>query len=159
MTTSYMRAATPDQVWACLTALRARTVIFDVEPLVAFWDTDQRVLDDGIATVLAATAGAGADSVLFATNSARTPAVPPTAGWATVAYLASARKPLKVAAYRALPRPGVVVGDQVPTDGVLARRLGYAFVHYTPDTHNVPLGPRLMRQLGRPIQPLLFRNR
>jgi hypothetical protein len=52
-----------------------------------------------------------------------------------------------------------VVGDQVATDGVLAWRLGYAFVHYTPDIRRVPLGPRLMRQVGRPILPLLFRSR
>ncbi len=77
----------------------------------------------------------------------------------TVSYLAFARKPLQVAAYRNLPGPGAVVGDQVATDAVLARRLGYAFVHYTPDMHNVPLGPRLMRQVGRPIKQLLFRNR
>jgi hypothetical protein len=159
MRTSYARVATPDQVWVCLAALRARTIIFDVEPLVAFWDTDQAALVDGIATVLAAVGPAEPDSVFFATNSVRRPPEPPTVAWATVGYLASARKPLWLAPYRDLPRPGVVVGDQIATDGVLARRLGYAFVHYAPDLANIPLGPRLMRQIGRPALPLLFHDR
>ena len=158
MKASYLQAATPGEVWACLATLRARTVVFDVEPLVAFWDTDLGVLEDGIVAALAATIDVEPVAVLFATNSTRKPATPPTATWATVGYLASARKPLRLAAYRDLPRPGVVVGDQVATDGVLAWRLGYVFVHYTPDLSGVPLGPRIMGQVGRPIRPLLFGN-
>ncbi|GIH19018.1 hypothetical protein [Rugosimonospora africana] len=158
MKTTYLPVATPGEVWAQLTALRARTIVFDVEPLVAFWDTTQSALEDGIATVLASAVDAGPDSVVFATNSARRPPTSPTVGWATVGYLASARKPLRVAAFHDLPRPGVVVGDQVATDGVLAWRLRYAFMHYTPQLPNVPFGPRLMRHVGRPIRPLLFGN-
>jgi hypothetical protein len=158
MKTTYLPVATPDEVWARLTALRARTIVFDVEPLVAFWDTGQSALKDGIAAVLAATVEAGPDSVVFATNSARRPPTPPTAAWATVGYLASARKPLRAAAFQDLPRPGVVVGDQVATDGVLAWRLRYAFMHYTPQLSSVPLGPRLMRHIGRPLRPFLFGN-
>ena len=158
MKASYAHVATPGEVWACLTALRARTIIFDVEPLVASWNTDQDALEDGIAAVLAAAVNIRPDSVVFATNSPRRPSMPPVAAWAALAYLASARKPLRLAAYRDLPSPGVVVGDQVATDGVLAWRLGYAFAHYTPELPGVPLGPRLMRQLGRPVRPLLFRK-
>jgi hypothetical protein len=54
-------------------------------------------------------------------------------------------------------RPGVVIGDQVATDGVPAWSLGYTFLRYTPKLPAVPLGPRLMRQLGRPLEPFLFR--
>jgi predicted HAD superfamily phosphohydrolase YqeG len=158
MTASYLRAATTGELWACVTTLRARTLVFDVEPLVAFWDTDQGALQDGIAAVLASVVGAGPDWVVFATNSARRPSTPPAATWASVRYLASARKPLQMTEYKHLPRPGVVIGDQVATDGVLAWRLGYVFVHYTPQLHGVPLGPRLMRQVGRPIRSLLFRT-
>ena len=158
MKVSYMRAATPTEVWTCLATLRAGTLIFDVEPLVAFWNTDQVALHDGITAVLASAVGTGPDAVIFATNSARRPPTPPAAAWATVSYLASARKPLQVAGYQDLPRPGVIIGDQVATDGVLAWRLGYTFVHYVPQLPAVPLGPRLMRQVGRPIRPLLFRN-
>src|SRR5215470_18979929 len=99
MTASYLRAATPGEVWACLTTLKARTLVFDVEPLVAFWDTDQDVLHDGIAAVLASIVDASPDWVVFATNSARRPAIPPAATWARVRYLASARKPFQMTAY------------------------------------------------------------
>jgi predicted HAD superfamily phosphohydrolase YqeG len=70
--------------------------------------------------------------VCFATNSMRRlQAVPGRAG-AGVAYLASAGKPMRLAPYQGFPGPGAVVGDQFATDGLLARRLGYAFVDYRP---------------------------
>jgi hypothetical protein len=80
MTSGRVRATTPADVWAVLTSLRARSIIFDGEPLVASWDTDQATLTDGIGTVLAAVAGAAPDAVLFATNSSRRPATAPAAG-------------------------------------------------------------------------------
>jgi hypothetical protein len=53
----------------------------------------------------------------------------------------------KATAYGALPgfpRPGVVIGDQVGTDGILARRLDYALVLYDPRVLGAPAGPQLM---------------
>jgi hypothetical protein len=50
----------------------------------------------------------------------------------------------------------VVIGDQVATDGILARRLGYAFVLFDPDLTGLPAGPRLMGTAGRLVRPLLF---
>jgi hypothetical protein len=52
--------------------------------------------------------------------------------------------------------PPRTVGDQVPTDGLLARRLGYGFLHYQPQLPGTPRGPRAMRMLGRPLRPILF---
>jgi hypothetical protein len=49
----------------------------------------------------------------------------------------------------------VVIGDQVATDGILARRLGYAFVLHRPPGR-IPAGPRLMNRLGQLVRPLLF---
>jgi hypothetical protein len=71
-------------------------------------------------------------------------------------YIASAGKPARTAAYRDFPRPGVVIGDQVATDGILARRLGYTFVLVDHPLPGVPAGPRLMAALGRLARPLLF---
>jgi len=158
MRTPYLRARTPAEVWQCLDGLNARTMVFDVEPLVAFWDTDQATLHDGVAAVLDSLTGSGPDAVVFATNSTRTPSTMSTADWAHITYLASAGKPVRIAAYRNLPHPGAVIGDQVATDGVLAWRLGYTFVHYVPHLPYIPIGPRLMRQIGRPIRPLLFQR-
>ncbi len=50
--------------------LSARTVIFDVEPLVAYWDGGQGELDQGIARVFSEVSAFPALQVLcFATNS------------------------------------------------------------------------------------------
>jgi hypothetical protein len=51
-----------------------------------------------------------------------------------------------------------VIGDQIPTDGLLARRLGYTFLHWSPQLTGVPLRPRLMYLLGRVARPLIFRE-
>ena len=71
----------------------------------------------------------GLEVVGFATNSLRRPEGVLHGGEVRAFYVATARKPLLTRPYRDLPRPAVLVGDQVATDGVLAWRLGYAFAH------------------------------
>jgi predicted HAD superfamily phosphohydrolase YqeG len=139
--------------------LSLRTMIFDVEPLVAWWDSGQQTLDRGTAAILARLDEVPDLRVLvFSTNSARRPsALPPVAG-VQVLYLAAAGKPLRTGPYRDLPRPGAVIGDQVPTDGLLAYRLGFTFLHWNPQLAGVPAGPRLMHLLGRLARPLFFRE-
>lgn len=137
--------------------LSVRTMIFDVEPLVAYWDGGQEALDQGIARVLSAVAVLPAVEVLcFATNSSRRPSVVPGTAGVRVVYLASAGKPLRTEAYRRFSRPGMVIGDQVATDGILARRLGYAFVLVDQQMAGVPAGPRLLGAAGRLVRPLMF---
>jgi predicted HAD superfamily phosphohydrolase YqeG len=156
---AYERIAEQRELLCRARALSARTIILDVEPLVAYWDTAQDVLDAGIAQVLGQIAGDPDVSVVcFSTNSARRPSALPGSGehGPRVVYLASAHKPFRTAPYRDFPRPGVVIGDQVATDGLLARRLGYTFLHYSPDLTHAPAGPRFMNDLGRPLEPILF---
>ena len=137
--------------------LSAKTMIFDVEPLVAYWDGSQEALDQGISRVLREVAALPAVQVVcFATNSQRRPSVVPSGAGVRVVYLPSAGKPLRTAPYRHFPRPGVVIGDQVATDGILARRLGYAFVLFDPHLTGLPAGPRLMGTAGRLMRPMLF---
>jgi hypothetical protein len=158
VTSRYERFASRDALLARLGELAPATVIFDIEPLVAFWRTGRDALDLGIAAVVDQMSAIPAvRAVCFSTNSARTPAHLTDRAGLEVSYLAGARKPLRLAPYRRLPRPGVVVGDQVATDGMLARRLGYTFLHYSPDLSGMPAGPRLMRQSGRLVRPFLFR--
>ena len=134
-----------------------RTVIFDVEPLVASWDSDQDALERGVALlVLRAGQLQEVQVVCFATNSTRRPQAVPASAGVRVVYLASAGKPMRTAPYQGFPRPGVVVGDQIATDGLLARRLGYAFVQYRPPLNEMPAGPRLLHQLGRLVRPVAF---
>jgi hypothetical protein len=157
---AYERFAAAPDLLRRARELSSRTIILDVEPLVAYWDTGQEALDAGIAAILERI---GADThlsvVCFATNSDRRPAADhgaSGAGGPRVVYLASAHKPFWTAPYRDFPRPGVVLGDQIATDGILARRLGYSFLRYCPDLTHVPPGPRLMYELGRPLERLLF---
>jgi predicted HAD superfamily phosphohydrolase YqeG len=128
-----------------------------VEPLVAWWDSSRESLDQGIATIVSELNKApDVRVVVFSTNSVRRPSAIPSIRGVRLMYLASARKPLRTAPYRDLPRPGVVIGDQIATDGLLAHRLGYTFLHWSPRLTGVPLGPRLMHLLGRLAQPLFF---
>ena len=127
MRAGYERAAGLDAVLSRVEELAARTVIFDVEPLVASWDSSQDALERGVALlVLRACQLPEVQLVCFATNSMRRPQAVPGSAGVRVVYLACAGKPMRIAAYRGFPRPGVVVGGQIATDGMLARRLCYA---------------------------------
>jgi hypothetical protein len=154
---------------AVLAEIAPPTVIVDIEPLVAAWNTDRRTLDAGMAAFLDAfardAAGAGVRHIVFATNAIRRPSAPPTVPTVPtvptpgVRYVAHAGKPLRIEPYRDLPRPGVVIGDQIATDGMLAWRLSLTFVHYIPlDLDFAPIGTRFMRALGWPLRHLLFRS-
>jgi predicted HAD superfamily phosphohydrolase YqeG len=137
--------------------LSVRTMVFDVEPLVAYWDSGQDALDQGVARVLSEVVAVPTVQVVcFATNSLRRPSAIPSEPGVRVVYLASAGKPLRTAPYRDFPRPGIVIGDQVATDGILASRLGYTFVLVNPGLIDIPAGPRLMNAGGRLLRPLLF---
>lgn len=137
--------------------MRARTLLLDVEPLVTFWDSGQDVLDRAVTHVVEQIAAIpGVRVVCFTTNSARRPSLVPHREGMEVVYLASALKPLRTRPYRHLPRPGVVIGDQIATDGILARRLGYAFLRCVPPLDRIPAGPRLMDGCGRVVRPLVF---
>ena len=155
----YWRATGLPHVVRRAGALRARTMVFDVEPLVAHWNGGQEELNRGIAMVLDGLAAlSGLEVVCFATNSVRRPSILPCGSGRRVIYLPSALKPLRTAPYQGFPRPGMLIGDQIATDGILARRLGYAFVLYDASVDGVPLGPRLLGAFGRLVRPLLFRH-
>jgi predicted HAD superfamily phosphohydrolase YqeG len=155
MSSGYERLAGLDEALDRIQQLSLQTVIFDIEPLVAHWDSGQEALDQGVARVLAwAAAVPGLKVVCFSTNSLRRPLVMPSSQ-VRVVYLAAAGKPLRISQYEGFPRPGAVVGDQIATDGILARRLGYTFLECPPPDH-MPLGPRMMHGLGSLVRPLVF---
>lgn len=160
MSVPYRSCRDAAAVVGILAELEPRVAIIDIEPLIAFWDTGEAVLDAGIAAFLEGFAGRRGRlaEIVFATNSARRPSVLPSVAGVRLRYVANARKPFQVGAFRLLAGPGVVVGDQIATDGVLAWRLGVTFVHYIPDYREAPVGPRLMRALGCPLRGVLFRR-
>jgi predicted HAD superfamily phosphohydrolase YqeG len=158
MRSGYERLAGLDEALDRVQELSVQTVIFDVEPLVARWDSGQEALDQGVAQVLTrAAAVPGLKVICFSTNSLRRPSLMPSTK-VRVVYLAAAGKPLRTSQYRGFPRPGAVIGDQVATDGILARRLGYTFLECPPLDH-MPPGPRVMNGLGSLVRPLLFTRR
>ena len=159
MRRSYERHTDFDDMLDQARKLSVRTLIVDIEPLVSWWDNTQDSLDWGVAMVVGKVAALPTvRALVFCTNSVRRPSVIPAAGDLEVRYLSSARKPLRTAPYGDLPRPGAVIGDQVPTDGLLARRLGFTFLHYQPRLDGVPFGPRVMHRLERFAVPALFRR-
>jgi predicted HAD superfamily phosphohydrolase YqeG len=156
----YEQFTAEDELADRLAELSAKTLVIDIEPLVAYWDGSQDALDRGLAHVVDLVTGVPSVAVVcFATNSARRPSVQPRSPRADVVYLASARKPAQIAPYLGFPRPGAVIGDQVLTDGLLARRLGYTFLHYRPPMTGAPIRPQLLQVLGRPARRPLFGRR
>ena len=159
MTSNYVRVTGLAGLFAEARELSVKTMIFDVEPLVAPWHGSQESLDQGIVRILGdVRAVPSVRVVVFATNSARRPSAVPACDGLQVSYLASAGKPLRTAPYRDLPRPGAVAGDQLPTDGILAYRLRFTFLHYAAPLTGVPPGPEFMHGWGELLRPLLFRR-
>ena len=157
MRRGYERHTAPDDVLARAGKLSVQSMIVDIEPFVSWWNGEQESLNWGVAMIVGRVSMLPTLRVLvFATNSVRRPSAIPAEQGLEVRYVASAGKPLRTAPYRGLPRPGAVVGDQVPTDGLLAWRLGFTFLHYQPQLAGVPLGPRLMSGLGHLALPLVF---
>ena len=79
MRAAFERATTLGDVVRYTGDMSARTMIFDVEPLVADWNGGQQALDQGVARVLSEISVLPAVQVLcFATNSARRPSVLPS---------------------------------------------------------------------------------
>ena len=159
MKNEYAHVTTLDDALRAAQEYSAKTLLFDVEPLVAYWDSGQQALDQGLTRVLdEAAAVPGVLVVCFSTNSLRRPSVSLVRPGVRVVYLAAARKPFRLAPYQDFPTPGALIGDQVLTDGILARRLGYDFVHCEPELAKMPAGPRLMNEMGRLALPLLARR-
>jgi predicted HAD superfamily phosphohydrolase YqeG len=92
----------------------------------------------------------------FATNSHRHLEVNSDYDDVRVMNISRAVKPLLTRRLRGLPRPVILVGGQIATDGLLAWRLGFNFAHVQQISQLRPWGPRLMHQLGRPLTPRLF---
>src|ERR1700684_2854636 len=101
MRVGYERLAELDEVLHRARQLAVRTVIFDIEPLVAYWDSGQAALDQGVALIRGQIETVPSVQVLcFATNSVRRPSGLPSDDGVRVIYLASAGKPLRLRSVR-----------------------------------------------------------
>lgn len=139
-----------------LQRLQPLTLLVDVEPFVARWGTDARTLGEGVAQTLAELSSVDSFSALwFVSNSDREP---PEVLRTGCRYVGSANKPWRIKVYQGLPRPGLVLGDQILTDGLLAYRLGYSFIHYRQSGEHTPLLPMLQEILGKLVRPFIFKE-
>ena len=155
----YEECQSKAEAFALIADLEPRTLVFDVEPFIAYRDTEDDVLDRGVEDFVTQVMGISCvQTLVFATNSNRTPARMTAHPGVRVIYLSSALKPFRTQPFQDLPKPGLVVGDQTATDGVLAYRLGYTFIRYRTTHMRLPLGPRLMGVVGIPFRHLLFRD-
>jgi hypothetical protein len=78
VTSNYVRLTGLAELFAEARELSVRTMIFDVEPLVAPWHGSQESLDQGIARILGDVRTVpSVRVVVFATNSARRPSAVP----------------------------------------------------------------------------------
>ena len=78
MRSGYARVSTEADLFAKARELSVRTIIFDVEPLVAYWLSGQKSLDQGVTRILdEVKAVPSVRAVVFATNSARRPTALP----------------------------------------------------------------------------------
>jgi hypothetical protein len=159
MRADYQQISDRDELLSCVAGLSPKTVIFDIEPVVAVWNTGNTELSGGVQRVAKElSAVPGIEFIGFVTNSRRHIPVTSSPGGPTVFYVSSAHKPLLIRRYRELPRPGAVVGDQLTTDGILAWRLGFDFVHYEPAARDSPAGVRIMNLTGSLLRPLFFNS-
>jgi hypothetical protein len=94
-------------------------------------------------------------AVVFATN-ARAGLHPSLRDqWPHVTFVGTARKPWRISYVVDVPRPIVVLGDQIVTDGLLAFRLHGQFLHWR-GHGRVPWWPRLQRIIGELLVRLMF---
>jgi len=159
MRADYQQLSNRDELLSRIAGLSPKTVIFDIEPVVAIWNTGTSELSVGVEHFAKKLSEIpGIEFVGFVTNSRRHVPVTSPAGGPTIFYVSSAHKPLFIERYRGLPRPGVVAGDQLTTDGILAWRLGFDFIHYNPAARDSPPGVRVMNLTGNLLRPLFFNS-
>jgi predicted HAD superfamily phosphohydrolase YqeG len=160
MRADYQQFSDQDELLSCVAGLSPKTVVFDVEPLVALWNTGTSELSGGVERLAnQLSAIPGIEFLGFVTNSRRRTPVTSRADGPSIFYVSSAHKPLLIKRFRSLPRPGVVIGDQLATDGIFAWRLGFDFIHYHPATGESPPGVRIMNLTGYLLRPLFFNTR
>ena|SRR5579872_41720 len=157
MRADYQQFSDQDELLSYVAELSPKTVILDVEPFVALWNTGTSELSGGVERLAnKLSAIPGIEFLGFVTNSRRRTPVTSQAGGPSVFYVSSAHKPLLIERYRRLPRPGAVIGDQLATDGIFAWRLGFDFLHYNPGAGQSPRGVRVMNLTGNLLRPLFF---
>ncbi|MEU5989867.1 hypothetical protein ABZ806_12925 [Spirillospora sp. NPDC047418] len=146
-----------DQIIALAVDLDASTLVIDVEPLLAEWDSPPEVFLAAVRRLHAAVVerAPSVTDLVFASNAGWPPQPPPEPAGPRMAVVSPARKPWRTRYLDGLPAPIVFAGDQVLTDGLLAWRLRGDFLHCA-NAGEPPLLARVQSVAGRCIAPLVF---
>jgi hypothetical protein len=146
-----------DVVLTAVTELQPATLVVDVQPFVAPWGCSPEEVVSGaivLSRQLAETAPS-LRSLTFATNARFTLQVKHQAEHPQVTFVGMACKPWRIGYLANAPRPVIVLGDQVITDGLLAFRLNGQFLHWQMDGRE-PWWPRLQATAGDLIVKIMF---
>jgi hypothetical protein len=137
------------------------TVVADVEPLVAPRDSAASDVVSGAVRFterLVAAAPATLSLLVFASNARLHVPEKMKVENVVAVFVSPAWKPWTVSYIAKAPRPMVVVGDQVVTDGIIAVRMQVPFIHSVTG-NRVPWWPRLQAAIGTPVAKVVFRDR
>jgi predicted HAD superfamily phosphohydrolase YqeG len=139
--------------------LEPDVLVLDLEPLLLRWDAADEQLELSWARFLRLIRGSTVRMVLVVSSSRRELSLV-TPRDLHVRVVRRARKPLVSRAtlglYGGAGRRGVVCGDVSLTDGLLAARLGYTFVHV--EAPGRPLYPVIQDFVGKALFGWLFKN-
>lgn len=135
----------------------AATVVVDVEPLLAGWHTPSEAVVAGAAEICSAIGSVARNvrCIVFTSNSRRELPRLPHGNVIATRVVPAARKPWRTDYLRYCPRPLIVVGDQLITDGLLAWRVRAAFLHWL-HAGSIPWWPRLQAAIGRIVCSIFF---
>jgi len=126
---------------------------------VVLIDLENTVVPYGAARALASTTalldrfkeGCDMDRVIFVTNSSDVELVELVGAITGCKVISEAHKPFtskrRIAA-QTTATPGLVLGDQILTDGILAWRLGCPFIQFQLERTGEPAWPRIIRGFG-----------
>jgi predicted HAD superfamily phosphohydrolase YqeG len=146
-----------DAVVAAVTALQPATLVVDVQPFVAPWGcSPDSTLSGAIALSRhLAEAAPKLSTLVFATNARSVLSQKLQEERPQVTLVSAACKPWRIGYLAVAPRPVVVIGDQVVTDGLLAHRLHGQFLHWQAHCR-IPWWPRLQATIGYLLVKIMF---
>lgn len=146
-----------EAVFAAVPELRPATLVVDVQPFVAPWGCSPGAMVSAAVALSGYLAEAmpNLKTVVFATNDRSVFHRLLREERPQVTFVGAARKPWRTAYVADVPRPVVVLGDQIITDGLLAFRLHGQFLHWRV-RGRIPWWPRLQAIIGEVLVQFMF---
>jgi hypothetical protein len=144
-----------DSVCRVVSAVNARTVVLDVQPMILGWRPTTTNHEAGSVVDALRIASPALDALIFASNARHLDLTLGNSDAKSGSLVVRARKPWRIDYLSGVSAPIIVVGDQVVTDGLLAWRMGATFVHWQ-HVHPTPVWPRVQRMLGSVVARLIF---